>query len=167
MKRLLLSWFAYGVPLLLLGGCDVGSDEGQPPGGISSSQSNSQAVPATQTLKSAPTAVATASASTDTYYLKLFAVNAAGDRVSDAVLFEKSVPRQGDGVVQLVWFEPVRKADGSCLRELSGYALQYGLQSETYSVSMAFDLASPALACTSVGTTECGDVRECRYQTTL
>ena len=167
MKRLLFSGFAYGVLLLLLGGCDVGSNEGQQPSGISSSQSNSQTAAATQTQKLAQTTVSASNAGTDNYYLKLYGVNAEGKRIGDTILFEKSVSHQGDGAVQLVWFEPARKADGSCMQELSGYALQYGAQPDTYTVSMAFDLASPALACTTVGTTECGDVRECRFQTTL
>lgn len=103
----------------------------------------------------------------EAYYLLLHGLNAAGQSVTHSYEFQKNVKRQGDRSVQLIWFEPNRAVDGGCLQGLSGYALEYGRQPGTYDTSLTFDLASRDMTCTTVGTTECGDVRECRYNLTL
>jgi len=106
-------------------------------------------------------------APTETYYLLLQGINGSGQHISHAILFQRQVGTVDNPVVQLSWFEPNRNADGSCLRDLSGYELKYGQQANEYNTTLRFDLAAREISCTSVGSTECGDVRECRYQLTL
>jgi len=158
--------------VLLLGGCNVGSDTSQPnnSGGTQPAATTTvqgQSLSSTLTPTAKPTAPATTSTHTDTYYLVLHGVNAAGERIGYSIEIQKNVSNTGNPSVQLIWFEPNRKADGTCLHDLSGYDLEYGLQANDLNTTLKFDLASKDMACTTVGTTDCGDVRECRYNLTL
>lgn len=173
MKRI-FNTAGVGGLLLALGGCNVGSDQNQLPNPTVSTQpaltsaiqprSLNNAAPST--TANATTAVA-ASTHTQTYYLVLHGINPVGERIGSAIDFQKSVQDSNNPSVQLIWFEPNRKADGTCLPALGGYDLEYGLQPDRYNTSLRFDLASRDMSCTTVGTTECGDVRECRYNLTL
>jgi len=161
------------VLLLLLGACNVGSDEGQQSTVAASNQLVVTTSSQGQTAK--PVAAATANFSTEaskpklteTYYLLLQGLNGSGKPVTNAYAFQKNVSAQGDHRVQLIWFEPNRAPDSSCLPELSGYELAYGHQPHNYNARLTFDLASQDMVCATVGTTECGDVRECRYTLNL
>ena len=159
--------------LLALAGCKVGSDESQQPTASTSSQTAATASLTGQLLKTTAISLANepattlAPARTETYYLVLHSLNMTGVRSGNAIEFQKSVKNSESSKVQLIWFEPRRKSDGSCLQDLSGYELEYGLQRDSYNTTLKFDLASPDMVCTAVGTTECGDVRECRYNLTL
>jgi hypothetical protein len=150
--------------MLLLGGCNVGSDEGQTPTASVNSQTVSAASVTGQISKPQPES---ASTRTELYYLVLHGLDAAGKRIGQALEFRKTVSETDSASVQLIWFEPNRKADGSCLRELRGYDLEYSQQPGVYNTQLTFDLASRDMTCSTVGTTECGDVRECRYNLTL
>ncbi len=159
--------------MFLLSACNVGSDEGQQATVAASNQSVVTTPTQVQTAKPVVTSsinIATQSSKLDqpeTYYLLLHGLNAVGKPVTNSYAFQKVISLQGDHSVQLIWFEPNRASDGSCLQELSGYALEYGQQPNNYNTRLTFDLASQDLACTTVGTTECGDVRECRYKLSL
>lgn len=172
MVKQIFSMASFGGLVLLLGGCNVGSDQSQPntsggtqPAATTTVQSQLLSTALTPTAK--PTALATIPAHTDTYYLVLHGVNAAGERIGYSIDFQKNVANTGNPAVQLIWFEPNRKADGTCLQDLSGYDLEYGLQATDLNTTLKFDLASRDMTCTTVGTTECGDVRECRYNLAL
>lgn len=168
----LLSAVGYGSLLLLIGGCNVGSDENQRPTASGVTQTSAAFAVQGQTLKAAvmpamTTAPVDALNHPQTYYLILQGVNAAGAPVGNATEFTQAVVNADNPSVQLIWFEPNRNADGSCLADLSAYNLHYGLQQDQLNVSMKIDLASEAMACTTVGATECGDVRECRLNLSL
>lgn len=143
---------------LLLSGCNVGSDEGQQPAANTGNTSGTTNSSSTSTQK-----VGTVGSETTTYYLLLQGLNASGQPVSHAIQFQRQVSSSDFPSVQLTWFEPNRNADGSCLRDLSAYELKYGQQASDYNTTLSFDLAARDMSCTSVGSTECGDVRECRY----
>lgn len=155
--------------LLVLGGCNVGSDESQQPNTSTSSQAITATSVQGQLLKTAvsPTTTATTVTHTETYYLVLHGVTTAGERIGSSIMFQKNVSSSDSPSVQLIWFEPNRKADGSCLQDLGGYDLEYGLDPSSYNTTLTFDLTSRDMSCTTVGSTECGDVRECRYNLTL
>jgi len=158
----------------MLGGCNVGSDEGGQ-STSSSSTSSQTATTSTQgqtlkpTLTQSPNLITSASAPSqmDSYYLALHGLNAAGEKVTNTIVFRKSVTANNNPRVQLIWFEPNRQVNGSCLQDLSGYALEYGQQPDSYNTKLSVDLASRDMTCTTVGATECGDVRECRYNLSL
>lgn len=168
MKNNLLKTLAGLGMALLLGGCNVGSDEGTQSaanagnininGTTSSSPASAQKVTAVGSQTNTPT---------DTYYLLLQGIDGSGQPVSHAIQFQRQVSSPDNPVVQLTWFQPNRNADGSCLRDLSGYELKYGQQANDYNTTLRFDLAAREMSCTSVGSTECGDVRECRYKLSL
>jgi hypothetical protein len=158
--------------LMLLGGCNVGSDESQQSSSSAGSQTATTSTQG-QTLKTtlsqtstliSPTSVSTL---TETYYLALHGLNAAGKKVTNSIVFQKSVKAGDSASVQLIWFEPNRQANGSCLQDLSSYELEYGQQPNSYNTKLTFDLAAREMSCTTVGVTECGDVRECRYKLSL
>lgn len=158
--------------LLTLGGCNVGSDDGQTSSSAASAQTTTtsqQAQSLDSTLSSSSNTATTASgpAQTVTYYLVLQGTNANGDRITNSIVFKKSVSASNASSVQLIWFEPNRNTEGSCTRDLNGYELKYGQQPNTYNTSLQFDLASRDMSCTTVGSNECGDVRECRYNLSL
>jgi hypothetical protein len=172
VEKRIFSVAGFGGLCLLLAGCNVGSDQPQPPIPTDTSQpalaSSSQ--PLSRTLAAqAPTAPSpvTTPSHTQTYYLVLHGFTTAGERIGYSIALQKAIPQGSNPDVQLTWFEPTRNADGSCLSGLAGYDLQYGLQPDSYYVSLRFDLASRDMSCTTVGTTECGDVRECHYTLTL
>ena len=159
--------------LLALGGCNVGSEESQQPTASTSSQTAATTALQGQLLKPAVTAASTdpadvqAGSQPETYYLVLHGLDATGQRLANAFEFRKSVGNADNSGVQLIWFEPNRDAEGGCLSGLGGYELEYGMQPDAYNTTLKFDLASPDMVCTTVGTTECGDVRECRYNLAL
>lgn len=171
MVKRFLNTASIGGLFLLLGACNVGSDQ-QPTGSISTMPAQTSSVQA-QAVKPAVTATTTATTPvtaethTEIYYLVLHGLNAAGAGIGNSIEFQKSVQTDKNPGVQLIWFEPNRKADGSCLQDLSAYRLEYGMQPNNYNTTLKFDLASRDMSCSTVGTTECGDVRECRYNLTL
>lgn len=168
MKNALLRTLAGIGMILLLAGCNVGSDEGQQSAANTGNTSGTTSSSSTSAQKTIITAVGSeTTAPTETYYLLLQGLDGSGQHISHAIAFQRQVSESNHPSVQLIWFEPNRHADGSCLRDLSGYELKYGQQANEYNTSLRFDLAAREMSCTSVGSTECGDVRECRYQLTL
>lgn len=165
-----IKFISYGC-VLLLTGCNVGSEENQSVTGISSQVSaantttGSLAKPAPVVNESS--ASAAVPAQSEVYQLVVHGVNSVGQRLGTALQFQKTVMNSKSNAVELIWFEPARAADGSCLRDLAGYDVVYSAQASATEITVAFDLASRDLSCTAVGATECGDVRECRYQLTL
>jgi hypothetical protein len=149
-------------------GCDVGSDQSTQPNSSTSTQPAQTSTVQAQSVRLAlSTAPATVAVHTQTYYLVMHGLNAKGERIGTSLEYQKSVSLVNNPSVQLIWFEPNRKADGTCLQDLSGYNVEYGLQPASYNTSLNFDLASRDMSCATVGVTECGDVRECRYNLTL
>jgi hypothetical protein len=139
VKNPLLRALSCGGLIMALGGCNVGSDENQLP----TASANGQTTTSTpQLLKPAVQPVSTDPATPETYYLLLYGVNAAGERVSHAIEFQRQIQLNENPGVELIWFEPNRKADGGCLQDLSGYELEYGQQRDSYTTSLSFDLAS-------------------------
>jgi hypothetical protein len=153
--------------MLLLGACNVGSDEGQQSTSASASQTFATTSSQYQISKPVADNTSPAASHSETYYLLLHGLNAEGKPVTNAYAFQKYVNAPGNQSVQLIWFEPNRTADGTCLHGLNGYELEYGMQPGSYNIRLRFDLASRDMTCMTVGTTECGDVRECRYNLSL
>lgn len=167
MKNKLLSTLVGIGMALLLGACNVGSDEGQQASATSSNTNGTSNLSPASTQKLTSVASSEASSPMENYYLLLQGVDSRGQAVSHAILFQRQVSAPDNPVVQLSWFEPDRNPDGSCLHNLSAYQLKYGQQANSYNTSLNFDLAARDMSCTSVGTTECGDVRECHYKLSL
>ena len=168
--KLVIRVCGYGCALLLAG-CNVGSDENQQPGStggtVSSLSTQSVQVSKPGSTSSQIIQSTTDQPQSDVYTLVMHGVNSSGERIGSAVQFQKVVSPNQTSPVELIWFQPARAADGSCLHDLAGYDVVYNTVPASNDVTLPFDLASRDLTCTSVGTTECGDVRECRYNLTI
>lgn len=68
----------------------------------------------------------------------------------------------GDGSATLTWQAPVTNEDDSCIEDLAGYRVIYGLAPEALNRSeMAFE---SSVSCEVVGQDQsCGDIRQCSY----
>lgn len=67
-----------------------------------------------------------------------------------------------DRSATLVWEKPTTNTDGSCLTELAGYRVSYGLSPDAYSRMEALD-ASDVSCIESEQTDSCGQVVTCSY----
>lgn len=73
-------------------------------------------------------------------------------------------PAPGSGEVVLSWDSPTTNVDQSCLNDLSGYRISYGVNSSAYTSAEAIDVN--AIACVDSGTEPvagCGNMRTCTY----
>lgn len=70
---------------------------------------------------------------------------------------DPSAPAQRQDYAVLSWDAPTTNADGTCLRDLAGYKVSYGLSPGTYDQAVTLDLAE--MSGTDTGrSTECGPV---------
>lgn len=73
-------------------------------------------------------------------------------------------PTPGDGTITVSWDSPTTSVDQTCLTDLSGYRISYGVASRNYTASES--VMVNAAACVDSGTEPvagCGNTRICTY----
>jgi len=73
-------------------------------------------------------------------------------------------PEPGDATITLSWDSPTTNVDQTCLNDLSGYRISYGVNSRNYAFSE--EIAVNAIACVDSGTAPvagCGNMHVCTY----
>lgn len=73
------------------------------------------------------------------------------------------------GDVTLSWYVPTTNVDGTCLTDLQGYNVYYGVSSGIYGYVDSLDITNPDLICIDTWVdagTGCGNIKDCTYTIT-
>lgn len=100
---------------------------------------------------------------TTSYYIVVRAINYDGVESGNSNEAQVTVTESGNTSLRLSWNEPTQNVDGSCLNDLSAYSIRYGGDPGSYDNQVDVAISSPALSCSIIGSSACGDTRQCSY----